>query len=316
MISLNGLAEKLKGEKRVALICHIRPDGDSLGSAAALCAALEKAGVEAETYCSDPVPEKFFFLEQFRSVKQKLEGEYSALIAMDCADIYRLGDAAAVFAAHKNTYSIDHHVSNSRFAKINYVYDCAANCENVYKLIRALKVDADKNICNLLLTGISTDTGNFRHKNVTPETMRIAADLIEGGADLNNIYYYMFSAQSSRRAKLFGDVMSRIRYFSEGKTAVISVMLSDLNKTGAKADETEGFIDFIMGIEGVEVGVCVMEISAYKFKISLRSKKADVNAVAGIFGGGGHVLASGCQLQGEYEEVIDKITSAVNKYLD
>ena len=109
--------------------------------------------------------------------------------------------------------------------------------------------------------------------------------------------------------------MQRIRYFLDGKFAVATVRLADFEISKARQDETEGFIDFVMGVEGVEVGACVMETAKDKYKISFRSKSADVNGVASMFGGGGHTLASGCQIQGEYEEVVDKITFAVSRYL-
>ena len=109
--------------------------------------------------------------------------------------------------------------------------------------------------------------------------------------------------------------MSKIRYFLDGRFAVASVLEKDILESGAKKDETEGFIDFVMGIDGVEVGACVLEMGKNKYKISFRSKGTDVNEVAGTFGGGGHVLASGCQIQGEYEEVVDKICFAVSRHI-
>ena len=107
--------------------------------------------------------------------------------------------------------------------------------------------------------------------------------------------------------------MSKIRYELDGRFAIISILQQDLQASNAKKEETEGFIDFVMGIEGVEVGVCLLEVGENKFKVSFRSKSTDVNAVAGEFGGGGHVLASGCQINTEYEDVIDRITYAVKK---
>jgi len=313
VISLTELAEKLLKEKRVALICHIRPDGDTLGSSLALGLALTKLGIQADVVSDDTVPSRFFFLNEASLVKNQMEGEYTALIAIDCADISRLGSFADRFLKHKNTYSIDHHVSNNRYAKINYVVDTSSNAENILALIKEMKAPICDRIANLLAMGIMTDTGNFRHKNVTENTLYSAGCLVKKGADLNKIYFHMFSAQSQQRAKLFGLVMSKIRYFLDGKFALVTVRLDDFAISGAKQDETEGFIDFVMGIIGVEVGACVMEISPNKFKISFRSRSADVNAVAGTFGGGGHTLASGCQIQGEYEEVVDKVCFAVSR---
>ena len=313
MISLSELGAKLKGETKVALFCHVRPDGDTLGSALALKLALTSLGIGAEVVCDDPVPSRFFFLNECTTVKNTLDGEYSGLIAIDCADISRLGSFGEIFSAHKNTYGIDHHISNNRYAKYSYIVDLASNCENALNLIDELGVSLTEDMANLLALGVMTDTGNFRHKNVTAETFSAASRLKACGADINRIYYYMFSAQSKERAKLFGMVMSRIRYFENGKLAVATVRLKDFSESGARQDETEGFIDFVMGINGVLIGACIMEVTPNKFKISFRSNGPDVNAVASTFGGGGHTLASGCQITGDYEEVVDRVRFASSR---
>ena len=315
-MNLKLFSEQLKKEKSVALFCHMRPDGDTIGSAVALKLGLEKIGISASVFCSDEIPERFLFLPETNKISNKVCGQFSAYLAIDNAEITRLGDFCEFFSAQKNTYSVDHHISNRGFAKYNYLCDKSSNCENVLDLLDALGVSLDEDIASLLLTGIVTDTGNFKHKNVTSETLSYASRLLTFGADLNKIVFNMFTAQSKARAKLFGIVMSKLRYFMDDKIAICSVFLSDLASTGAKADETEGFIDFVMGIDTVEVGACVMQIAENKYKISLRSKKADVNAVASSFGGGGHVLASGCQIFGEYEEVIDKLVFAISRYVE
>ena len=181
--------------------------------------------------------------------------------------------------------------------------------------MKEIGVEIDNEMADLLMLGMATDTGFFRHKNTTSETLAVASELKKCGANLNLIGYKTFTEQSKERAKLFGMVMSKIRYFLGDRFAVATINLRDLESSGAKADETEGFIDFVMGVDTVEVGACLMEISENKYKISFRSKQADVNAVASHFGGGGHVLASGCQIAGEYEEVVDKITFAVSREL-
>ncbi len=317
MISLTELANKISKEKKVALFCHVRPDGDALGSALAFKLALKSLGVVADVFCFDTVPLRFSFLNEFMTVRAdfSLNDDYSALIAIDCAEINRLGDFAKAFDGFNNTYCVDHHVSNTRFAKYNYVVDNASNCENVFDLINALGVGITQDIANLLAVGLVTDTGNFKHNNVTAKTFSVASTLKSKGADFNKIVYNTFTKQSKARAKLFGNVMSKIRYLLDDKLAVITITLNAIEEAGATPDETEGFIDFIMGVETVEVGVSIMEIAKNKYKISFRSKSADVNAVASFFGGGGHISASGCQIHGEYEEVVDKIRFAVSREL-
>ena len=315
MKTIEELSLKLKKEKSVAIICHVRPDGDTLGSALALSHALNNLGIKAKVFCDDTVPSRFFFLKSASLVESVISSEFSAMLAIDCADLPRLGNFSEQFLKHKNTYSLDHHVSNTRYAKENLVIDNASNCENVLALIESIGAEITEEMANLLAMGMMTDTGNFKHKNVRPNTLYSVAKLMEKGADLNTIHYHMFSKQSKNRAKLFGLTMSRIRYFLDGRLAVASVFEKDIKESGAKKDETEGFIDFITGIEGVEVSVCILEMDKNKYKVSFRSKGTDVNAVASTFGGGGHVLASGCQIQGEYEEVVDKICFAVSRHI-
>lgn len=315
MITLKEISEKLFGEKSVAIFCHIRPDGDAVGSALALYKALLSRGIKAEVFCDDTIPERFFYLADAKDIKRTLSGGFSAFCAVDCAALHRLGAFKDAFFSHKNTYSIDHHVSNERFARYNYVSEKASNSENIYELARAANVEINGEIAERLLTGIATDTGAFRHKNVSGETLAVASELVFSGADIHKIIFNNFVLQSKERAFLFGAVMQKLRYFSDGKFVLATVRLTDIEKSGAKQDETEGFIDFIMGIKGVEIGACVMETEKDKFKVSLRSSGADVGALAAEFGGGGHTLASGCRIVGEYEEVVDRLRFAASKYL-
>lgn len=313
MISISDFAKKLKSEKDVGIIMHVRPDGDAIGSALGLFHALNCLGVKTAVYCDDDIPQKFSYLKGVESIKREM-GTHSALIAVDCGDEGRVGVFIDAFKG-KNTYNLDHHATNTRYAKVNYVLDYASNCENVYYLIKEMGVEITTDIANCLMTGVVTDTGNFRHNNVTEKTLIVASSLVAKGADLNGIVYKNFNEQSKERAKLFGLVMSKIRYFYDDKIALITIFDNYLKETGAIANETEGFIDFITGIKGVEVSVCLMETAKNTFKVSLRAKKTDVSEVAGVFGGGGHVLASGCRICGEYEEVVDKLIGVIKRYI-
>jgi phosphoesterase RecJ-like protein len=314
LIKLSDFAKKLKSEKDVGIITHVRPDGDAIGSALGLSLALTSLGIKNAVYCDDVIPKKFSYLNGFENIKNTISN-HDAYIAVDCADQMRLGSFEEIFIKAKSTYNLDHHATNDRYAKLNYVVDTASNCENVYALAVELGAKIDKDTANCLMTGLVTDTGNFRHKNVTDETLKTASELLKCGADLNGIVYKNFNEQSKERAKLFGKVMSRIRYFYDDKIAVITIFDKDLLETGAMANETEGFVDFITGISGVEVSVCLMETAQDTFKASLRARRTDVSEVASVFGGGGHVLASGCKIHGEYEEVVDRLVGVIKRYI-
>ena len=298
------------------IFSHVRPDGDTLGGAMALKAAFTSLGVRAVTVCASPVPDKykdFPLAAEFSSTPP--QETFDAHLAVDCSTEQMFSTLAGTFFSNKNNYNIDHHVSNTKYAHHNCVINRASCCENVFELIKALGVKLTPEIAECVLLGIVTDTGCFAHKNVTPSTLNAAAELVGAGADLNAINYRMFKAQSVERARLYAKVIAGMKFYHDGKLAMIFIRRADFEQTGATQDMTEGFIDFPLSVEGVEVAVSVMETQNGSFKISFRSKSVNVNEIAGTFGGGGHVLASGCMLNGFFEDVVDKLVFTVGNYL-
>ncbi len=312
MISMCEIAEKLNSHDKLLVFCHVRPDGDTLGSAFAIKRFLENSGKTVDVVCDSPIPEKFSFLG-FKAFKpSEITGEYSAHVAVDCSTENMLGDGYVLYKKCVETFNIDHHISNTRYGKYFYVDDRAACCEIVYELLTALGGEICKSVADCLLLGISTDTGHYMHSNVTVSTFKISSELLACGGDSHEIGVKMFKNQTRARATLQADIMSKMKFFEDGKIAFISIMQSDLEKFGATSDLTEGFIDYPLSIEGVEVAVSVLESRQNAYKISLRSKgRVNVNEVAAGFGGGGHILASGCMLFGFFEDVKDKIIRAI-----
>ena len=314
-MTLKDVAAKLKALDSILIFCHTRPDGDTLGGAFALKKSFEAMGKTADVVCDSPIPEKFSYLrfnEEAASVNDKTKS-YSAFVAVDCSTEGMLGENYAVFSKKAETFNIDHHVSNTKYAKYNYVEDRAACSEIIYELILLLGAKIDENAANCLLLGISTDTGHFMHSNATSETFSIASKLISLGADAHEIAVKMFKTQSKERALLQADVMSRMKFYEDGKIALIAIMKSDIEKHGATSDLTEGFIDYPLSVSGVEVAVSILESKENCYKISLRSRgKVNVNEIAVSFGGGGHILASGCMIFGFFEDVKDKILRAIS----
>ena len=312
--SLEEIAEILNSAEKVAIFCHIRPDGDAIGSGLALLLALENLGKTAYMCCDEFDPTKFLFLSAVSKIKTHLpEIDFDAFVTVDCADVARLGIYQRDYVKMKGvTVNIDHHISNDGYGKYNCVTQCTATCEIVTRLFKVSDWQVTNDIANLLMLGLITDSGNFTHSDVTPETYRLAAFLREKGADCNLINYQMFTRQPKQRALLYGKVMSKMRFLLDDRFAIITISLSDLHSVGAEKSMTEGFVDFPLTVDGVQVAASVMEYREGQYKVSLRSKgKVNVNAVASTFGGGGHVLASGCMLFGSLEEVIDRLTYAV-----
>lgn len=244
-MTLREIADKLKTIESAAIFCHMRPDGDTLGAALGLQGLLRACGIPSEVVCESPVPAKFFLFggnarSRVRPYKGRAgvhRGGFERRGAPRCA-------VRNVYQIEKIKFNIDHHVSNTRFGDYCYVEERAATCEIVTALADELEVPIDAHTANCLLLGVSSDSGNFAHKNVTENTFLTAAKLLRCGADIHEIQYNMFKRQPRERALLFGRTMSKIRYFYGDKIALISVGKKTLEECGASADMTEGFIDF------------------------------------------------------------------------
>lgn len=319
---LEKIAERIKRAERVVLFTHIRPDGDAIGSALALKTALEQLNIPS-VYCNESaMPSNLSFLPDLGEIKSELpSGKADLYIALDNGDSSRLGVFADKFlgAGRKkiDTINIDHHVSNNRYADYNYVRVCSSNCMNVATLIDLLGVPYTKKIAEYLLTGLLTDSGNFSHDDVTEECFLLSARLVKAGAEISRLSYNLFKKQPKARARLYADVMGKMRFFHSDKFALITISLEQMERYGADNAMTEGFVDFPLNVDTVEIAASVMEVKKGQYKISLRSKTyADVNKLAGVYGGGGHVRASGCMLYGDLEEIIDKLSYTVSQYLE
>ncbi len=319
--SFTQIAEKIKQAKSVAIFTHMRPDGDALGCAMSLSCALDFLDIPNEVCVETDIPSNLTFISAFQKVKKQPQRSYDLLISVDCSDEQRLGALTDEFMSAKrkkiDTINIDHHVSNTRYAKYNYVRECSANCMNIADLLDALGVEIDKQIAEFLLIGLLTDSGNFSHDDVTEETLLLGARLLKAGVDIHYYQYNLFKKQSKARATLYAKTMQGIRYYHEDRFAVIIVTKKNMEESGADDGMTEGFVDFPLNIDGVEVAASILEVKKNQYKISLRSKTyADANKIAGVYGGGGHVRAAGCMLFGELEEVIDKLSYTVSQYLE
>ncbi len=319
--TLQEIAQRMKRAKSVAVLTHMRPDGDAFGSALSLACALDYLGIDCQVCVETDIPSNLAFIAGIDRVQKAPTKSYDLMVTVDCSDEARLGVLTDEFFSTKrkkiDVVNIDHHISNTRYGTYNFVRECSANCMNMAQLIAYLGAPIDKKTAEYLLIGLLTDSGNFSHDDVTEETLSLGAQLVEKGADIRYYHYMLFKRQTKARAALFALVMSGIRYFHEDKFALITISQEQMKKCGADHGMTEGFVDFPLNVDSVEVAASIMEVKYRQYKISLRSKEyADVNKIAGKFGGGGHVRAAGCMLFGELEEVIDKLSYAVSQYLE
>ncbi|NCB31456.1 MAG: bifunctional oligoribonuclease/PAP phosphatase NrnA [Clostridia bacterium] len=286
------------------IIAHKSPDGDTLGSTLALLWLLRKLGKRAEAVCADPMPAIYMFLPLADEIclPKDVVG-YENAISVDCADRSRLGTANDLFAAAKATYNIDHHRTNDAYAQHNAVNpSAAATGELIYHLLQSLAVSPEADFASCLYTALMTDTGNFAYSNTTGETMRIAADLLDAGADGYGLNLRIYRNTSFERLLLLRQAIGNIRLYEGGRVGITSLTKAEIADCGAQEDETEGVVDYIRDIQSVEIAVFIKQSAEDVWKISLRSKlQADVGTIAAKLGGGGHERAAGYTAHGRLE---------------
>ncbi len=315
------IANRIKQAKSVAIFSHMRPDGDAFGSALALSCALDFLKIPNQVCVESDIPSNLRFIKGLEKVTKKPQGEFDLLICVDCSDEQRLGQLQDSFYIAKrkkiDTVNIDHHISNTRFAKYNFVRQCSSNCMNIAALIEYLGAPFDKKTAEYLMIGLLTDSGNFSHDDVDENTLLLAAKLVKAGADIRYYNYKLFKSQPKERAALFAKTMSGIHYYHDNRFAAIVVSMKNMQECNADHGMTEGFVDFPLNVDGVEIAASILEVKKGQYKISLRSKEyADVNRMASVYGGGGHIRAAGCMMFGEIEEVLDKLSFTASQYLE
>jgi phosphoesterase RecJ-like protein len=318
---LRQIKELLLSQTCIAIISHNNPDGDTLGSQLALAGALEGAGIETILINNDCISEKYHFVAGSTRIEPYREGMElpEVIVFVDCASLELAGyDAQTAFLQGKIIVNIDHHTSNQQYGTINYVKSqAAANCQNVYEIICALEQPITPEIATALYMGLSTDTGNFLYDNVSSETLRIAAALKDCGADTNSLRWYIYESCSRKRVELLKYILNALHISHNGKYAWSKLHYQMMQELNPDSTDIDGLITTIRDIEGVEVALLFRGVAEDKTKVSLRSKSwSDVNAIAKMFGGGGHVRAAGCTIAGNVEEAAELLIPAVKKYLE
>ncbi|MBQ3509354.1 MAG: bifunctional oligoribonuclease/PAP phosphatase NrnA [Peptococcaceae bacterium] len=318
---MSQIREVLLSQKCVAVISHNNPDGDTLGSQLALAAALGNAGIETILLNNDTISEKYHFVAGSERIQPYREGMElpEVVVFVDCASLELAGCSADTpFLQGRILINIDHHTSNRQYGSINYVKgDAAANCQNMYEVIRALGVEITPEIATALYMGLSTDTGHFLFDNVSSETLRIAAELKDRGADTNTLRLNMYESCSHKRIALMKYILNDLHISVNGKYAWSKLHYEMMEQLKPESTDIDGLVNTIKDIDGVEIAMLFRGVAPDKTKVSLRSKAwADVNAVAGQFGGGGHVRASGCSFSCSVEEAAEQLVPAVKKYIE
>ena len=304
--------------RTILISAHKSPDGDALGSQLALMLALEKTGKTVTAHNLDPVPEIYRFLPHAGRIKTgaPVPGRYDAHIVVD-ADPPRTGLFDKTYPADV-LINIDHHITNPREWPLTWLDPEASACgEMIYKLVRELGAPLDRDIALCLYTAIFTDTGSFRYSNTTPESMKIAATLLEAGADPWLVTENVYESFAFKRLKLLGTVLAGMERSPDGRIAWVVVTEELYRQTGTTAEDTDNFVNFVRSVKGVEVAVLFRQTAPKEYKISLRSKgRVDLSGLAQSLGGGGHKNAAGGQIKGPLDEVKRNVVSEIEKTVE
>lgn len=317
-ITIPKAAELLLEQDQILILSHRAPDGDTLGSAAALGTALVRRGKQVRFLCSDEPDKKFLdlFAEvPFFSPEEAFQPGY--LVSVDIASTNLFGDALAPYLDRVDL-CIDHHVSNGDYAKLRCLDPhAAATGELIYDLLGEMGTPIDAQIADCLYMALSTDTGCFKYPNTTSRTLRIAAALIDCGAHSADINRRMFDTLSHARVALERLALERLQFHYNGLCAVMYLPRSILEQTGAKGTDLDGIIALPRQLEGVLVGMTVRERKDGGFKFSLRGEPpVNCSEICEQFGGGGHQAAAGCVLDvPTFEEAQAQILPAVQCHL-
>ena len=313
MLSVGEVCSFLLERDNYLILCHASPDGDTLGSGYALKLGLSSLGKKAKVLCPDTIPSKYnYFMDDSDS-----DFNHETVIAVDVADARLLGGLAEEYA-DKIDLNIDHHISNTKYAKRLYLdAAAAANAECIYEILCGLGVEIKGKIANALYTGISTDTGCFKYSNVTVRTHEIAAELYKIGVDAAEINRVMFDTKSKNRLLLERLVLEGAEYHFDDKCMMLAVTLGMQKMTGCSGSDLEGVAAISRSVEGVLAGVSIKQTDEDTYKISLRTyPPLDASAICKSLGGGGHKAAAGCTLTGSLDSVKKQVLQAVKTALE
>lgn len=310
----------LRGAERITTICHENPDADTLGAAIALAIAAERMGKRSEVVSGDQPPPFLSFLPRVSDVRRAPALEPDVAVVLDAGDLARTGSVAAdhgEWLARARIVNIDHHVSNPGFGEANLVDpSAAATCEMIALLLPDLGVTPDVDIATALLAGIVQDTHTFAHPNATSRTLRVAADLVEAGADLSRINRAVYADKPFSTLALWGMMLAGIGQRSEGRIVFASMTAAMLREAGESPTASEGFVDLLGSTKAADITVLFKEVDPGSTRVSVRTtERADAVAITKVFGGGGHARAAGCTVAAPLDDAREQLLAVCEREL-
>jgi bifunctional oligoribonuclease and PAP phosphatase NrnA len=311
------IGDVLKSARTFAVLTHVRPDGDAIGSQLGMVLALQKLGKTVVAWNEDGLPESFAFLTGSELITKPPDQpmEFDVVLALDTAAKNRLGTGINAVRTYKTLVNIDHHASNPGYGDLNYIdAQAPATGQIIYELLQDQKLPFFPEIADALFVAISTDTGSFRYQNTTAQTFEIAGKLVEAGVDLATISQRVYESYPKRRILLLGQLLNEATFHANDRVATFSLTEATKARLAIDPADIDGLIDVIRTIDTVVVAIFFEELEDQRVRISVRSKnpKIDANKICSTWGGGGHQLAAGARIRGTLEEVRTKVISYVS----
>jgi phosphoesterase RecJ-like protein len=318
MNDLHATAAALRSHEKFLVVTHENPDGDALGSLLATTLALRRLGKDVEMLLlgDASLPREYHFMRLDGLLREPpADADERVLVAVDCAKADRIGPDVSVLDRVPLIVDIDHHHDNTRFGGVNLIVANASSTGEVLRDVLAeLGVDLDPDIAEALYVALVTDTGRFQYSNTTPKSLRLAAELVDAGADVHAVFQQVYESVEFAKLKLLARALERARVLEGGRIVVSYLLRTDFAEVGAAEPYSEGIIDYLRAVEGAELAALIREPprdSGPTRRVSLRASidELDVSLIARIFGGGGHRQAAGFSS----EKPVDEITELIRR---
>lgn len=317
-MTLDKILEEIKKAEKIVIVTHENPDGDAVGSSLAMKIALKQLGKEADVIMEE-CPRAYRFLPEADKIQKETDiKEYDLAISVDASDFKRVIGGKKYFETAKRKIVIDHHSSNSMFGDYNFVNPVSpACCEIILEMCNYFGIEINIELGTCIIAGIITDTGGFQYSGVTAETFEFAAELLRKGVNIPEVYKKALKTRTKASFELSRLATERLEFLENGKVTFTYINCEDEEKVHSEEGDHEGIVEAGRDIEGVEVSIFLREKKdANGYKVSLRSNEyVNVSDVALMLGGGGHIKAAGCFVQGTVEEVKNKIMAEIKKVL-
>lgn len=318
---LDGVIAAIHAAQSIALVCHVSPDGDTVGSALGLRLGLNEMGKRVALFCQDKIPDILHFLpgvEDFRAPETAADEHFDLLLCVDISDEKRMGSCAALLAKAAHTAQVDHHDTNTCYCEENCVDgDAPANALIIYELLQRMGCTITPDAALCLAAGLSTDTGHLVYNSTTPEAYRVMGELVEAGAPIAEAYRRLYRERPPRQVALLARALETLTFHHGGRITSIRLTQQDFADCGALPEDAEIIVNYGLDVQGVRICVFARETGEGSVKLSLRSVAPYcVSGVAQFFGGGGHAQAAGAMVQMPLDEAIRQAVARMAEELE